>query len=71
MGIWIMNDFPPSISHISSIIYILLYFLKTNLRNSLVVQWLVLCPFTAEGLAQSQVGKLRSYKLHSMAEINK
>ena len=36
--------------------------------NSLAVQWLELCTFTAEGLVQSLVMELRSHKPCSVAK---
>ena len=47
-----------------------LYTWKTPLRN-LVVQWLGLCPFTAEAPVQSLVGELRFQKLQRVAKQTK
>ena len=42
-----------------------------DLGNSLVVQWLGLCAFTARAQVRSLVGELRSRKLHGAAEKKK
>ena len=40
-------------------------------ENSLVVQWLELCTFTAGAQVQSLVGELRSHKPHNRAKLEK
>ena len=37
--------------------------------NSLAVQWLRLCAFTAKGLGSIPVRELRSHKLHNVAKM--
>ena len=44
---------------------------KKEHGNSLVVQWLGLCAFTAGAQVQSLVGELRTYKLRSVAKLKK
>ena len=40
-------------------------------ENSLVVQWVEFCTFTAGAQVQSLVGELRSHKLHNKAKFEK
>ena len=44
---------------------------KLPTGNSLAVQWLGLCAFTAEGWVRFLVWELRSHKLHSTAKNKK
>ena len=43
----------------------------SNLGNSLVVQWLGFCVFTAEGMGSIHGQELRSCKPHGMAKKKK